>query len=232
MKKFVNLALAIAAATACSVASADMITFESTAPDVFNGGHVFSEGLTKLTVLGPVHGFLGATVAAGDGFACLLLTCPKGNPSSYYLGLNDGGLSVEYTAGGPIRLQSLDFGFAAPLPGVIGFTVGQLQVTGTRANGTTASIAKDFSGQDANGNFGFTPWNISGSFLTFSQTDFKSITFNACLFDGTGACTTFGANQAQFAIDNIAVAVPEPSTWLLMGLGLAGVGAFARRKSV
>jgi hypothetical protein len=227
MKKFVNLALAIAAATACSAASADMITFESVAPDVFNGGQTFVDGLTTMTVLG--EGFSGATVGAGDMFACDMVTCPKGNPTSYFLGLNDGGLSVQYTAGGPIRLQGLDFGFVLPLPTAVSGPVGRLQVTGVRMNGTLASISKDFSGQDANGDYLFTHWNISGQ---FGKTDFKSIMFNACLYDIDGACSSQADNLAQFAIDNIAVAVPEPSTWLLMGLGLAGVGAIARRKSV
>ncbi len=227
MKKFVNLALAIAAATACSAASAELITFESVAPDIFDGGQSFVDGLTTMTVLG--EGFSGATVGAGDTFACDILTCPKGNDSSYYLGLNDGGLSVKYTAGNAIRLQGLDFGFVLPLPQAISGPVGRLQVTGVRMNGTLASISKEFSGQDANGDYLFTHWNISGQ---FSKTDFKSIMFNACIYDIDGACSSQAENLAQFAIDNIAVAVPEPSTWLLMGLGLAGVGAIARRKSV
>jgi hypothetical protein len=227
MKKFVNLALAIAAATACSAASADMITFESVAPDIFNGGQTFTDGLTTMTVIG--DGFSGATVGAGDTFACDIMVCPKGNPTSYYLGLNDGALSVKFTAGNAIRLQGLDFGFVLPLPMAIDGPVGRLQVTGIRMNGTQASISKDFSLQDANGDYGFTRWNFNGN---FGQTDFKSIMFNACVYDLDGACSSQADNLAQFAIDNIAVAVPEPSTWLLMGLGLAGVGAFARRKSV
>lgn len=227
MKKFVNLALAIAAATACSAASADMITFESVAPDVFDGGNTFVDGLSTLTVLG--EGFSGATVGAGDMFACDIVTCPKGNLSSYYLGLNDGALSVKFTDGGPIRLQGLDFGFVLPLPTAVNGPVGRLQVTGVRMNGTLASISKEFNGQDGNGDYLFQHWNISGQ---FGQTNFKSIMFNACVYDIDGACSSQAENLAQFAIDNIAVAVPEPSSWLLMGLGLAAVGAIARRKSV
>jgi hypothetical protein len=227
MNKFVNLALAIAAASACSAASAEMITFESVAPDVFNGGQTFVDGLTTLTVLG--EGFSGATIGAGDMSACDILTCPKGNPTSFYVGLNDGALSVKFTDGGAIRLQGLDFGFVLPMPVAIDGPVGRLQVTGVRMNGTLASISKDFSAQDSNGDYGFTRWNFNGQ---FGQTDFKSIMFNACVYDMDGACSSQAENLAQFAIDNIAVAVPEPSNWLLMGLGLAAVGAIARRKSV
>lgn len=227
MKKFVNLALAMAAATACSAASAEMITFESVAPDIFNGGQSFTDGLTTLTVLG--DGFSGATVGAGDNFACDITVCPKGNPTSFYVGVNDGSLSVKYTDGGPIRLQGLDFGFVLPLPMLIDGAVGRLEVTGVRMNGTLASISKEFNVQDGNGDYLFQHWNIGGQ---FGQTSFKSIMFNACVYDLDGACSSLANNQAQFAIDNIAVAVPEPSSWLLMGLGLAAVGAVARRKSV
>ncbi|MCW5623505.1 MAG: DUF4465 domain-containing protein [Burkholderiales bacterium] len=43
----------------------------------------------------------------------------------------------------------------------------------------------------------------------------------------------FGMNTpAYFALDNLSVAaVPEPSTWWMMGLGLAALGFAARRRS-
>lgn len=225
MQKFLKNALLIAAIAATGAASAAVITFDNVEPTVYSDGEAFVDGLNTLTALG--SNFAGATVGTSDRFACDMFVCPTGNASGFYMGLNDSGLSVKFTDGGPIRLTGLDYAFVLPVPMFIDAAVGRLQITGIAANGRLSNISKDFSGQDANGDYRFTHWNIGGQ---FGQTDFTSIVFNACIYDADGACSSQSMNLAQFAIDNIAVAVPEPSSWLLMGLGLLGLGAIARRQ--
>jgi hypothetical protein len=71
-----------------------------------------------------------------------------------------------------------------------------------RWNGTAVTL--NFRGLDADGNTGnaFTTWEI-----------------------GTG-----GSLDPDFAFERTVTAIPEPGTWALMGLGLFGIAAAARRR--
>ena len=54
------------------------------------------------------------------------------------------------------------------------------------------------------------------------------------MVSGTGGDTfssvTFASSQNSFEVDNLAVAVPEPTTWAMMIFGLGGIGAMLRRR--
>jgi hypothetical protein len=227
MKTLHRMALACAMTAAASAASAaTTLTFEGLSPTIYADGESFSDGAANFSVQG--DGLAGALINGSDPGSCELLLCPKGNSSHYYLGLNDGSLTLS--AAGGFRLNGLDFGFVVPSGGLNGdLSVGMLQITGTDASGRVSTIAKRFSPTDANGDYNFSRWNIGGQ---FGQIEFSSVRFNACLFDADEVCTSLALNQAQFALDNIAIttAVPEPSSWLLMGLGLAAVGQLSRRR--
>lgn len=228
MLNFVKHAVVAATVLACAAASAGVITFESFAPTIYSGGDMFGSGNDKLTVLGDPNGFVGAIVQGSDASTCTVAVCPVGNASRYFAGLNDGGLSFMRTDTA-ILLSSLDFGFVLPVDGLVGVSVGQLQITGTDRMGATTQIAKNFSGQNA-GKFEFSRWDIGG---TFAQTRFTQVAFNACLYLTDGSCSfdnNFTQNQAQFAIDNIEF-VPEPASIALVAISLGGMFVVRRRKS-
>jgi hypothetical protein len=225
MNKLIKQVLAVAAATACSLASAGVVNFNGFGPDIFGGGDTLTEGSINMTVLGAAGGLSGALLDGADPFSCFAAACPGGNSSLYFAGLNDGGLNIAH-ASAAINVSSLHFGFIAPLPmpGLTGF--GQLVLQGLFADGSSLVTSRDFGGADAAGNFTFSQWDVSGA---FANARFSSINIFACLFTDTGDCVNPADNQAQFGVDNITY-VPEPGTLALVGLSLAGLAAASRRR--
>ncbi|HZV65409.1 MAG TPA: NF038120 family PEP-CTERM protein [Telluria sp.] len=218
MKKIVSLALAMAVATVCSSASAGVVTFEGFIPSISSNGDTLVNGNEVITTRGQ-GGFDGAIIDGTDPFRCDITVCPAG--STYYAGLNDGGLSFGLS-GNAFNLGGLDFAFILPVDGLIDFTVGQLIATGSDGS----VVSKDFAMQ-VNGQYGFAHWNFDG---LFAQTRFTEVSFSACLYTDVGTCVNPAGNQAQFAIDNIAY-VPEPGSVPLIALSLLGMLAAYRRKS-
>lgn len=224
MKLVIKQILAAAAVTACAAASASVVTFEGLDPTIYATGDSFANGGANLTVVGG-NFFSGALINGSDPNTCSVAACPTGNASKYFAGLNDGGLNVA--AGGGITITSLDFGFLAPtpVPGLSGF--GRLVVEGIFADGSSYYTSTEFSGSDANGNFGFKHWNLGDGFSNYR---FASVNVFACLYSAQGSCVSPADNQAQFGVDNIDYTVPEPGSLALVGLSLAGLAAARRRR--
>jgi hypothetical protein len=219
-------------------AMAAVVNFESLAPDaIYVGGDTLAEsGFTLQSVdnHGGTSGATGLLVNGMDPTSCWLGGCPTNNTSHFFLGLNDGGVTVTKTDGGLFSLRSLDYGFVAPFGGLPNFSYGQLMLTGNLANGTTVGMSLDFPGMDASGNPLFDTATLP---TAFGHTQLTGLTIRACLFDGNGGCTVAqdwsdpSIYQAQFAIDNVALAeVPEPGSLALIGLGM-GALALRRRKA-
>lgn len=116
--------------------------------------------------------------------------------------LPDEGLTITFTSGNVTAVGGNFFN--------VNFSdeFQQVAVTLTLSDGTTTT---------------FTPASAADSFRGFASTQ----VINSLTISAPGA-------TLYASVDNLTVGavtpVPEPSSWALMGLGLAGMGVFARRR--
>ncbi|NHZ99507.1 NF038120 family PEP-CTERM protein [Massilia sp. CCM 8734] len=229
--------IAAVAALFCALpAMATPITFETQLPNALFNGESISEGGYEMLVLGSpianelgLFGSFGTVVNSKDPETCFAIGCPAGASGQFLAILNDGG--VKFTrAGQQFQLGSLSLAFLPPISVPDG-DYGLLQFSGIRGDGTVVSSTAAFPGQAGNGSFTFGSALIDQKFRNEVLT---SLTVNACLFDGNGGCFNSLANsaegKAQFALDDISFnAVPEPGSFLLVGLGIGAIGLTRRR---
>jgi PEP-CTERM motif len=247
LKKLLCASLIGAVGAIAAPASAGVVTFDNvrniTTPQLnagdtaYNTGDAFTEAGLTMRVTNSAgadadeYGLVGALVDSDNAFACFITSCPVGNGSTYFAGLNDGILNLNYAGAAGFRIGGLSYAFVAPTGGLANGSYGQLVLTGTTASGSTMSVASDFPGQNAAGSFTFDQFLIDRA---FRGTTFTSLSINACLFDENGVCSSerdFTQNQAQFALDNLNFSVvPEPTSVALMLAGLAGIGSMTRRR--
>ncbi len=168
----------------------------------------------------------GEIVDGSDNGLCTILSCPVNNASTYYMGLNDSVLFLGSAyAGQNVRVGGFDASFVGArddvgYPALAGF----LRVQGFYANG--GSAYEDYLFPGGSNGFSFQHFNASSQFASrqFAQVAFFGFSCNS------DSCSAFSSNKGQFALDNVMVAVPEPSSYAMLLLGLAGLGALARRR--
>jgi hypothetical protein len=217
---------ALCAALSLSARAAPPVTvdFESLAPSLYFGGDVFAESGVTMTAVGDPSGVAGTVDDTG---ACTS-ACPTGNATRFYSSTNDSHLLLARTDGSAFSLLSFDAAFLAPGPSP--FTEpGQIRLHAVDDHGGFIDLAFAFAGSGADGSFAFTTYGTPGALQSVLSVD-----FSACRYgDDPGVCANPAGNAAQFALDNVALAapVPEPSTVLLMALGLAGLAVQSRRRA-
>lgn len=227
----------LGAAFASPAALARTIDFEDLLLTTIDGGQSITSGGYRFTAAASAFAqFYEVTGAAGGVYSgsqgCGDTPCPAGNSSQFYVGVNDGSVTVTNLERPQFRISSLDFGFLAPLPGTADGVWGQLRLTGNLIGGGTIATAMDFAGQNADGDFMFKNWTLDNS---FSNAFLNSLNISACVYDGSGECVNSvdapAMNLAQFSIDNLAVNVPEPAAPALLMLGALGMALTARRRA-
>ena len=223
--------LALGAGTA-PAAMADVIDFNHLDSTFIGHTDYFETGAFRLSgesnVVGANPGDLvGAIFDGSDAFACGM-ACPTNNKTNYYAGLNDGIMFLESAqAGGTVSLQGFDASFIGHAQGISYPAVsGLLRVQGFYASGGSTYETYQLGGP-VGGSFQFQHFNTSSD---FGSQQFAALAFFGFSCNTAGNCNAFSTNKGQFALDNIVASVPEPSTYAMMLLGLAGVGFAARRR--
>lgn len=232
IKKLLGATLVSAAAAA--PAHAGPIDFEGYFGPV--GGTEFIQqggydiGFYANTADGGAGSLVGSFFDGSDPSACVGMACPANNPSTYYGALNDGYVDVmSSTAGDRFKVKSFDASFIGGTDVMSSYPLvsGLLRLQGFFADGSSATETYQLAGP-AGGAFQFAHYNTSAGFGNLQFTELLLFGF-AC--NNAGSCSAFSTDRGQFALDNLdLVNVPEPSTYLLLGMGMLAMGAAVRRR--
>ncbi|MCE3264614.1 MAG: hypothetical protein K0R43_3693 [Pseudoduganella sp.] len=238
--RFTTLAaglLASAALLLAAPAHAGLVSLESPPAMIYNHGETFHDGALAFTARissflqaqGYSDGIGGAILDSGNPNSCgAFIDCPVGTSGQFYAGLNDGSVDVA-RPGGFYSLSSLRFSFVAPLAGQPDGSYGELVLHATTLDGSAVTRSAAFAGQDSDGHFMFSTWDLDADFAALALTN---LNISACLYDGNGGCfnmADWAPFAAQFAIDDLQVALPLPGSAPLLLLGLAGLALLRRR---
>jgi hypothetical protein len=243
MQNFFKRAVLVAVLGLASAANATVITFDALddspgapwLPFMTHEDFITESGFwvgSYSTKAGAIAGedFVGALVDGKDiASSCFGVVCANNNQTQFLVALNDGFLDIGRTNSSTFTLGKFDASFIAASGDAVLSPAMLLRVDGYL--GSVKVVSEDFylSGP-VSGGYSFSTFSLNDIFANTAITELGIYGY-ACTT--TTSCTR-NLDKAQFAIDNISTitAVPEPASWLMTGLGLAMVGAIARRRRV
>lgn len=154
---------------------------------------------------------------------------PSGNSSQYFFNSNDGDLLIQRTDGGTFSLDGFSAAFVPLLPAP---TPAQTIVIVAYAFAADGSKFGTYFGlgSSTTSNYPFLSYSGAADFGAFKN--LVAVDFFACVLTDSSVCAVASKNNGQFALDNVVVTtpVPEPSTYALMALGLAGLAVLRNRR--
>lgn len=218
---------ALATALCASSAHADLIDFETFESPIVIEGQRTSLGDYYIDSYGEgTPGALVGTLGGNDICAGMAsLACPVNNPTSYYNVLADSYFVLARADDRAFKVQSLQASFIGIGQSSFNGTAGAIELIGFDANNVEVAYKPLFLSGPVSGMFGFNQFDLGA----FGNTHVSYLLVVGYACDATGCSRT--GNRANFAIDNIATAIPEPESIALMGLGLLGLAAFSRRRA-
>lgn len=163
-----------------------------------------------------------------DKAAALGEAAPSGNATQFYFNSNDGDLLVNREDGASFSLDGFSAAFIPLIPSPGPAQTPVIVALGVTDSGDRLATYFGLGSSETNSHPFITFNNSAGDFTRFSR--LSRVTFFTCALTGT-TCDLNTQNNGQFAIDDILVTpVPEPSTTVLMALGmLGGLGLGWRR---
>lgn len=210
LKGFVSSSVGIAVFLAASQAGATIVDFEDAGTaNIRAGQSLVSQGF-KLTQGVSTSAFAMVMGNAGQGW-----TDFSGNQTNRLVAFNDTTLTFTSASNAAFDLLAFDGGESWIMQPHR--WARQISVTGTTLSGVTVNQMFDLD-LIKSATAGMQTFTLNDSFRNLSSAVFAGI----------------GGNP-EFSLDNISVSapmvsdVPEPGTFILLGLGLMGIGAMRRK---